>query len=344
MPPKKKTLSSIGKRSDSGTNKNLLGGAPLNDRVSFDPNDKTLAETSRYKTKYISLDKIKDNTQNRFSWLDTQFLEESISRMGQLQPIILIQEVDDNENLTGFYEIKAGSRRFASLKNLRENAIQNQNEEDEKRFSEAFCIILPLGATEKEIQDVITETNTLARQLSIEDVFKNFDIVFAKDDEGNFRYISKGKNKYEEGSKILKRMGFKFSPGSIKDYLSIYTAHNPKVREDFENGFFSKRQALIVARMPDALQDAMMEKFINMTDKEISEYIKTYSLEKKIKKNTKIKGVEALNQVSKTSQSMKSLTQKESIVFSDDLQKQQFLEQLDELKKYIKEIEKFIER
>lgn len=325
-----------------GSNLDMFGGENTNSSL-VSPDKKTLSDTSRLTTKYIAIEKIKDNESNRFSVKNTYFLEQSIKKLGQLQPIILINQLDEDENPTGNYEIKAGSRRFQALNNLRLNAIENEDTETERKYSQAWVTILPIGATPQEIDEVITETNTTSRHIGIEDLFRNFEFMFELDEEGNFVNIPKNTNKYEAGVRMLKDMGYDYSAASVRDFLTIYMAHNKEIRTDFENGFLSKKQALTVARMQPSMQDSVMEKFKDFTAKEIADYLKTYNLEKKDKDKNNIKGIDVLNNVSKTSKQIKNLKDKR-IHFKDDMQKAQVISLIKEMYEELEELMKKIDK
>ena len=154
------------------------------------PDTLTLEETEKYTTRYIDIIDVFDNTNNRFDVKDTSYLEGSIERLGQLQPIVVVRKLDKKNAINGvakpYYEVKAGSRRFKAIQNIHQKALNERDIEKADKFSKVFAVILPTGATEKEIEDVITETNTTARQVSITDMFKNFDYIFEKDANGNY--------------------------------------------------------------------------------------------------------------------------------------------------------------
>lgn len=323
-----------------GSNLDMFGGENVNSSI-ISPDKKTLSDTSRLTTKYIGIENIKDNESNRFSVKNTYFLEQSIKKLGQLQPIILVHQLDEDEKPTGNYEIKAGSRRFQALNNLRIKAIEDKDTVLEKKYSQAWVTILPVGATKQEIDEVITETNTTSRHIEIQDLFRNFEFMFELDDDGNFVNISKNENKYEAGVRMLKDMGYDYSASTVKEYLTIYMAHNKEIRSDFEKGFLNRKQALTVARMQPSMQDSTMAKFKEMTDKEISEYIKTYNLEKKEKDKRNIKGIEVLNDIAKTSKQIKKLREKK-IHFKDDIQKAQVISLIEETYKELEELRKLV--
>lgn len=319
----------------------IFGGQHL-DSTLQSPDENTLAETARLTTKYVSLDRINDNTDNPFNVKNTYFLKESIKKIGQLQPIILIHQLNADEKPTGNYEIKAGSRRYKAFCEIVAEAKKDNDEATLKKFQDIWVSILPMGATAEEIQQVITETNTTARHITVEEIFKNFEVVFKTNAQGEYIYFAKKENKINAATKLLKDMGFNYSPATVKIYFAIYTSHNKEIRKDYEKGFLSLKQALTVARMPPAMQDSVMEKFKNMTDKEIADYIKTYNLEKKVDKKN-LKGIDVLNSISKTTKTIYHLTDKK-IHLNDDIQKNQILESIDEALEYLQKLKKQIEK
>lgn len=336
MPTKKKRMTGLTSRNT--TREQTLFGEQINPTDLGGQGSKSLHDTDRYRAKYISLDEIIDNTANRFIVADTSFLEASIRKLGQLQPIVVLQT--KNEEGRVVFEIKAGSRRFKALNNIHKNAIAKGDKEEENRFSQAFCIVLPDGASQQEIDAVITETNTTARNITIAEIFMNFDLVFDRDEDGNYKYLPKNKNKYNSASELLKSMGYTFSPSSIKQYLSIYTAHNPKIRTEFEQKLINKKQALAISRMTPVKQDELMSMIDGMKDQEINDFIKNYKDEQKPKAgNDIIRGVETLNSLNKIKKKVSQLAQYSEIKFVDDLQKQSVLNELEELKQYLSDIE-----
>ena len=88
---KKKSMNDAVNRNNEAT-VSLFGDpmAALNFSELSDPEDKTLAETNGLDTRYISRDEVIDNQQNRFTVANTYFLEQSILRLGQLQPILVV--------------------------------------------------------------------------------------------------------------------------------------------------------------------------------------------------------------------------------------------------------------
>lgn len=286
-------------------------------------------ESKSYNTTYLPLHQIVDNSENRFNVEDTAFLEDSIDRLVQLQPLIVVQLKDEHDRLDDKYEIKAGSRRFKVLNSLYKKAIMLDDETNKERFSKAFVLILPNGATEEEIQSVITETNTTTRQVTVSEVFRNFEIIFKSDDDGNLINLPKNVNKYNYISNILNEAGFTFSPASVKDYISIYFAHNKDIRENFEKGYLKKRHALIISRMTNDMQDRVMEDFKVMSTEDFETYIKQYGKKKRNKAlDDNIRGIDAINKLDKISKEIDILQNKINIDFKDVTERQQFIDRL----------------
>ena len=289
----------------------------------------SMNDTNGYHTQYLPLSQLVDNTENRFNVEDTSFLEDSIDRLGQLQPIIVVQLLDEKGRLDDKYEIKAGSRRFKAISSLHKKAILLDDETNKERFSKAFVLILPNGATEEEIQSVITETNTTTRQVSVSEIFRNFEVIFKVDSEGNLTNLPKNVNKYNYISNILQEAGFTFSPASVKDYISIYFAHNQEIKENFEKGYLKKRHALIISRMPNHLQDQVMEDFKSMTQSDFETYIKQYNKKKKNKAlDENIRGIDAINKLDKINKELDILKKKINIDFKDYNEKQEFINKI----------------
>lgn len=338
MPRKQKTMAGVSLGRQRVPDASLFGGK-MDYNEMPEERDRSVIDVVRFRTHYIPLQDITDNTENRFRITNTLFLERSIEKLGQLQPAIVMPIEKDG---TRKYEIKSGSRRFASVLKIHDRAVADKDEETAEKFSKMFCIILPEGATDSEIQAVITETNTTNRQLSISDVFMNFDIIFEKEDDGSYKYIPKGKRKYETASSILKDMGFTFSPASVKDYLSIYTAHNTKIRDCFEKELITKKQALVISRMPDNLQDETMRKFDALSTAEFKEYIKAYIGDKSASKNAYMKGADLMNTVSRLKKSAERTAGKK-IIFADEMQMSEAKKQIAELQEAIETLLKAID-
>jgi hypothetical protein len=333
---KRKTLDDTGKF--SMPRYDIFSGKK-NNIVLADPDKQTLNELETLTAEYIDINKIVDNTKNTFKVANIKFLKESIAKLGLLQPIILVQLFDDEHKIIDKYEIRSGSRRFAALSSLYNDAVEANDEELKKKYGNAFSIVMPYGATEKEIEAVIVETNTTARQLSVQDLFKNFDFIFKKDDNGNYEYIPQNKNKYDSALAILEDMGFTFKTTSIKDYLSIYTAHNQSIREYFGNGFLNKKQAMTIARMPIEMQDETMKKFKKMTEKEIAQYIKDYLADKKENNNKKMKGSDALSKISNYSKKIGTLANKKEIIIENEIQKDQIKKEIVQIREFLSDLE-----
>lgn len=306
MPPMKKKMTGASPRpSESG--RSLFGDTGV-DLSGLDKDKKTLAETQRYRTQYIDLDKIRFYEYNKFRELDTSELEESIYLVGLIDPITLITKKDEETGKI-YYEVIAGSRRFLSVTNLYKRALESNNKTDIERFQKIFALILPLGATSEEINRVYVDTNILHRPPSLTDMFKHIDKFLEKDENG--KYV----NLPEERPNVAKyvqarfvKLGYEYSLSKVKQYVSIFLAHNKEIQNDFINGFLTLNQAYTIAQMPNDLQDSMVEKFKNMTEKEIKEYLRVYNLKIKTEKTEAKRSVDVLqnlnsykNQVDKLS-------------------------------------------
>lgn len=325
MAKQRKTMGSVG---TSRPGKSLFA---TSEDVSFDSiKNKTLAETVRLSAKYINLDKLVDNTENRFKVGDTYFLQKSIKRLGQLQPIILVNILDEDGKPTGKYEIKAGSRRFNSLSSIVKEAKENNDETTATRFSEAWCTVLPVGATEEEIQEVIVETNAYNRVIKLDELFVCFDIIFEQDENGEYVSFKEGEDKINYIISAFKDMGYTFGRTAIKEYYKIYFGHH-MLRDYFEKGYLTKKQALIIASMPIDMQKEVLEKSNKMTDEEFASYLKTYDKAKP--KKTHMKANELVRNVKKISKQINSINDLKIDI--DIKEKQEVLSQIEELENTI---------
>ena len=138
-------------------------------------------------------------------------------------------------------------------------------------------------------------------------------------------------------------MGFDFSATKVKEYLTIYSASDKRVTDWFEDKLLTRQQAVEVSRMPSAMQISVMDKFEQMTTKEISDYIKTYMLEKKTEKLTKkMRGTDAISFVIKSNKNLKHIAVMENIRFQSEDEKLSFLSQIQELQDHLNKIEKLL--
>lgn len=335
MAKQRKTMTSVG-RTQQG--KSLFGtqqGLNLNDDT-----EKTLAQTTRLNARYISLDKLVDNTENPFKVNNTYYLEKSIKKLGQLQPIIILTLQNEEGKPSGKYEIKAGSRRFKAITTIHNTALEDGNQELADRFSQAWCTVLPLGTTEQEIQEVIVETNAYNRKIELDELFSCFDIIFEKDEEGNYVSFNPKMEKIEQIISAFKDMGYSFGRTAIKQYYKIYNGH-PMLREYYEKSYISKSDALIVSDMPVEMQKSVLEKSNEMTDKEFKEYLKTYKNSKPAKK-TRLKGFEAvknINKIKKQTQQMREI----SITVNAD-EKKEIMESIIEIETMLNDLKKKINK
>lgn len=331
MAKQRKTMTSVG-RTQQG--KSLFGtqqGLNLNDDT-----EKTLAQTTRLNARYISLDKLVDNTENPFKVNNTYYLEKSIKKLGQLQPIIILTLQNEEGKPSGQYEIKAGSRRFKAISTIHNTALEEENQELADRFSQAWCTVLPLGTTEQEIQEVIVETNAYNRKIELDELFSCFDIIFEKDEEGNYVSFNPKMEKIEQIISAFKDMGYSFGRTAIKQYYKIYNGH-PMLREYYEKSYISKSDALIVSDMPIEMQKSVLEKSNEMTDKEFKEYLKTYKNSKPAKK-TRLKGFEVvknINKIKKQTQQMSEIS-----ITANENEKKEIMESITEIETMLNDLKK----
>lgn len=232
----------------------------------------SLSEMDEYKARYLSLTDVIDNTDNRFTVEDTQYLEGSIERLGQLQPIVAVRVKKDEENgvAKSYYEIKAGSRRFKAIRRIHQKALNEGDLQKAEKFNKVFAVVLPMGATKKEIEDVITETNTTARQVSIHDMFKNFDYIFEKDEEGNYikfpNIRSKKINVIDTVYDIFQNMGYAYSRVSIKDYWTIYQKCINPFKNALINNQVSKNDCMQIKKLLPDDQKELLDKVVKFEE------------------------------------------------------------------------------
>lgn len=251
----------------------------------------SLSEMEEYKARYLPLTDIIDNTDNRFTVEDTQYLEGSIERLGQLQPIVAVRVKKDEENgvAKSYYEIKAGSRRFKAIRSIHQKALNEGDLQKAEKFNKVFAIVLPMGATKEEIEDVITETNTTARQVSIHDMFKNFDYIFEKDEEGNYikfpNIRSKKINVIDTVYDIFQNMGYAYSRVSIKDYWSIYQKCINPFKVALINNQVSKNDCMQIKKLLPDDQKELLDKVVEFEENRAAE-MEDY-LDEQHEKNTR---------------------------------------------------------
>lgn len=342
---KRKSMLNTINQNTSHASEAMFGSPESLSRLSSPNADRTLSETDHLDMAMIDIDSLQDNTENTFKVENLTMLIESIKARGLLQPLVVQPLTDENGNTTGRYEIRSGSRRFASISQIVREAQKRGDRKTEETFREVPCYMLPKGATDEEIAAVVVETNTTARQITVADIFRNFDIIFAKEEDGSYRYIPKGGNMTLSVMKMLGEMGLEFRKSAVNEYIKIYSAQNPKIKDCLEKGLISKKDALLIAGMSAADQGLFMQYRDDFDDAHFRQKIAEYRADKKKAKDTVyIKGAEAISQLDRLQKTINRLGRKTGYLFSDQMQKTRAKSQLNEIKKAIDEIEKNIDK
>lgn len=303
----------------------------------------TLHDSSNLSETMISIKNIHDNDSNTFSVDHLLMLIESIRARGILQPLVVMPLKNEAGLPNGEYEIKSGSRRFAAVNEIRRQAQISGNDEECHRFDMIPCKILPMGATDAEIEAVVVETNTTARQITVADVFRNFDVIFAKDESGSYKYLPEKGGTTKNIMNMLQEMGFSYQKSSVNEYVKIYFAHDSRLKSLLEKGVISKRDAIVMAGMPADKQTQFIDFRYSLDDEEFRAKINEY---KKSKKDAKAKvsasGAEALTKIDNASKQMNHLIDKNGFAFSDETQKSLVLTKIAKLRSQLDQLEKII--
>lgn len=305
----------------------------------------TLGEASNLAETMISIENISDNTENTFRVEHLTMLIESIKLRGVLQPLVVLPLKTPEGYPSGKYEIKSGSRRFAAVNEIRRRAKEDGDHELAERFNMLPCKILPLGATEKEIEAVVVETNTTARQITVADIFRNFDIIFAKEEDGSYRYLSAGGNMTKAVTDMLAEMGFSYQKSAVNDYVRIYFAENQDIKNLLEKGLLSKRDALVMASMPVNMQNQFVRYRYSLDNAEFRKKINEYKNEKRISRSPEyINGAETITKLDRVAAQMERFRGKEHFVYSDEMQRTIIRKKISELRRQLDTLEEIVRR
>lgn len=305
----------------------------------------TLHESSNLSETMINIDSVHDNEKNTFSVDHLVMLIESIRARGILQPLVVMPLKNESGLPNGEYEIKSGSRRFAAVNEIRRQAQLAGDEDENHRFDMIPCKILPMGATEEEIEAVVVETNTTARQITVADVFKNFDVIFAKDEDGCYKYLPEKGGTTKNITSMLQEMGFNYQKSSVNEYVKIYFASEPRLKDLLEQGVISKRDAVIIAGMNEEGQKQFVDYRYNLNDEEFRQKINEYKQKKKdAKTKAKVSGAEALTKIDRASKQMSRLIDKNGFAFSDKTQRALVVTKINTLKSQLATLEEMISK
>lgn len=338
MPPRKKMFNQTEetkKQENNRFNQSIFGAT--ND--STDIEEKTMNQTKRLRTRDIPLSSIRFYPKNDYEITDTTELEKSIHFVGLLNPICVLSQTD--EEGTVYYEAVAGGRRLTAIQNLHKKALEENNKEDIEWFSKVRATILPAGASQEEIEEVLHATNFLQRQLSLMELFKHLDYMFKMDENGRYVELPEGRiNKAKIVHEKLRSMGFhNYQLSVLKQYTAIWTATDTRLREEFKKGYYSLRNAYIIAQMPDGLQKEMLDKFSQMTEDEVRKYLKAYQLQIKAEKiqNNK-RSVDVLKDLSALKLKIQPLSNIKNIDITNKEDKISLNRSIDELIQMLKEM------
>ena len=306
---------------------------------------KTLRETPALRMRNIPYDELMDNDENTFTVDENRLniLEMSIRDFGVLQPLLV-------ERRKGGYVIRAGSRRYASVTHIRAESEKAEDRATLDRFVTLPCIVLPGGMTEEEKKRVIAETNLATRSLSHRDLFRNFSIIFAKDENGRYKYIGRGENKLNFGIDMLKELGFDYKGTSVKEYLKIYEAHNPEIRKAVADDLMDRRTAVFIARLEDDEQDMVMNLFTEMKDDHLEEFNdmveemkqKTGPKRRRKKRNAPARAVNIRKTVRAARDRLEAFGSADEYLYTPKLDSRALISSLGELREAIDRFEKSI--
>lgn len=260
---------------------NERGGASLKDESEL-----SVREQCNDNFKDIFLSKIKPRKSNKFRKLNTRALEKSIEFTRLINPITVKQLYEIRKNgdeeiriPTGEYEIVAGERRYTAYCNLFQKAQEENNKNNIERYEKIKCLILPLGATDEEIQAIYADTNFLARPITIDEVFANFDAIL---DSNEMPKDVANKAKYVKEQ--LKDIGFDWGLTKIKEYLAIYGEPDKRIRKYIDENKLSKKDAYFITNLDNNEKSNLLTQFEELSANKILKVVKTERANKKKKK------------------------------------------------------------
>lgn len=339
MPPKKTMFNQTeeAKKQENNRFNQSIFGVAKDDSTAIE--EKTMNQTKRLRTRDIPLSNIRFYPKNDYEITDTTELEKSIHFVGLLNPICVLVQTDENGDI--YYEAVAGGRRLTAIQHLHQKALEENNKEDIEWFSKVRATIIPTGASQEEIEEVLHATNFLQRQLSLMELFKHLDYMFKMDENGRYIELPEGRiNKAKIVHEKLKSMGFhNYQLSVLKQYTAIWTANDIRLREQFKKGYYSLRNAYIIAQMPDGLQKEMLDKFSQMTEDEIRKYLKAYQLQIKAEKvQNNRRSVDVLKDLSELKLKIKPLSNIKNIDITSKEDKVALNKNIDELIQMLKEM------
>lgn len=102
-------------------------------------------------------------------------LEKSIFKLGLLQPIVVIPVMDPN-TMKVKYKIQSGHRRTRAIKQLIKHAEEGSYPGNKELILASFktipALLIPMGSSDKDVEDIYNQTNMLSRHMTVEDCFK----------------------------------------------------------------------------------------------------------------------------------------------------------------------------
>lgn len=264
---------------------------------------KTAKDKKMLSQELIDLDLIIKRKKNRFELSNIESLAQSIDRVRLAQPILLrnLQQtfniVEDGEVTSAqtrkSFEIVSGHRRYAAYQFLYNKYKAAGDMLNMEKYSKIPALILPVGATQAEIDELYESTNLESRQLKTSDLLRHISYflneIEAKDIEEkliNPKFRGTNKAKYIQSK--FSNLNVEISPTQIKRYISVYEKGTKDLINIFENGTISLNTCYKISTKFNKA-DALLEQKQNEFAEKIRQIDSNESLsdfQKETEKNT----------------------------------------------------------
>lgn len=131
----------------------------------------------KYEMAEIPLEKIVERDENKYKFTQSEIdeLEKSIYHAGLMQPIMLLPIIN-SRTMEVEYEIEAGHKRTAAIRQLVKHAQEGRYENGEfilQSYATIPSLLIPMGATAKQVEQIYNDTNLLSRHMTTDDVFEH---------------------------------------------------------------------------------------------------------------------------------------------------------------------------
>lgn len=197
--------------------------------------------------------------------------KESIRASGLYNPIIVVAN-EPNEEGEVLYTILAGHNRTRAYTELRDEAIEFGDEEEIARFSMIPAFIKPLTLTEEEREEIVIETNVMARTK-----------LGKKEEMMAYQKTAKifERRKTRTGQKLsdmIRATGIKKS--TFYEAIKITEDLSDALSSLYYKEIIGKKSALLLASLKPSVKTELEEKYIHLlNDVSISKLSKKMEVE-----------------------------------------------------------------